>query len=39
LLSDEKINREALVWLKAWDDIVFPNAPNKVKKFKVERQI
>jgi len=25
LLSDEKINREVLCWLKSWDSIVFPD--------------
>jgi len=23
LLSDEKVNREVLCWLKAWDSVVF----------------
>jgi hypothetical protein len=24
VLGDEEMNRNALLWLKSWDDIVFP---------------
>jgi chromosome transmission fidelity protein 18 len=31
LLSNDKINREVLCWLKAWDPIVFPKKTRKIK--------
>ncbi len=31
LLSDEKINREVLCWLKSWDSIVFPDRKKPVR--------
>ena len=31
LLSDEKINREVLCWLKSWDSVVFPDRKKPVR--------
>ena len=35
LLSDEKINREVLCWLKSWDPIVFPDRKRPIKQMPI----
>jgi hypothetical protein len=38
LLSEDKVNREVLHWIKAWDGVVFKKAPPKPTQWDLKQQ-